>query len=46
MLIPTKSEHQINTSSSIDPNSLAMLGVLILLLMLADKGLDKLIFNQ
>jgi hypothetical protein len=45
MLIPNKSEHQINTSSSIDPNSLAMLGLLILLLMVADKGLDKLIFK-
>lgn len=43
MLIPDKSEHQINTIFSVEPNSLAMLGLLILVLMVADKGLTKLI---
>jgi hypothetical protein len=45
MLIPDKSEHQINTTFFIDPSSLAMLGALILMLMGFDKVLTKIILK-
>jgi hypothetical protein len=44
-LIPTESEHQINTTFFIDPASLAMLGALILMLMAFDKVLTKVILK-
>ncbi|WP_156039744.1 hypothetical protein [Aureispira sp. CCB-QB1] len=46
MLIPDKSEHDLRTTFFIDPASLVMLGVLILMLMVADKTLSKLILKR